>query len=94
MLGDGSMDVVVIRDGASRAQLISLFLQLESGKHVDSPCVEYYKVTEAIWEPQCRDGMVCIDGELAAAGTHPQKTKSRLYTDFHRKCTRTLTFCF
>ena len=38
------MDVVIIRDCASRAELIHLFLQLESGKHLDSPCVEYYKV--------------------------------------------------
>ena len=26
------------------------------------------QVTEAIWEPQCSDGIVCIDGELTAAG--------------------------
>ena len=70
------MDVVVIRDGASRAQMTYLFLQLEHGAHVDAPYVEYYKVSELIWQPTKMDtGMICIDGELSAAG---HETSSRL----------------
>ena len=70
------MDLVVVRDGASRAQMTYLFLQLEHGTHVDAPYVEYYKVAELIWEPTTADrGMICIDGELSAAG---RDTSSRL----------------
>jgi hypothetical protein len=57
--GDGTMDVVVVRDGASRAQLTYMLLQLETGKHVESPCVEYYKVR---WQWVCSLGVVLWRG--------------------------------
>jgi len=43
-------------------------LQLEHGTHVNAPYVEYYKVSELIWEPNGSSGIICIDGELSAAG--------------------------
>ena len=52
------------------------------------------QVKEAIWEPQCSHGIICIDGELTAAGPdtlsklpkiHGNKTLPMSYDTMHLK---------
>ena len=69
--GDGSVDVIVMREGVTRAQMAYVFLQLEKGAHIDAAYVEVYNVTQLIFEPLGDTGLVCIDGELSAAGSCP-----------------------
>ena len=69
--GDGSVDVIVMREGVTRAQMTYVFLQLEKGAHIDAAYVEVYNVTQLIFEPLGDTGLVCIDGELSAAGSCP-----------------------
>lgn len=70
---DGCMDMVVVRK-VSKVQLLTLFLQIESGDHIKSSFVEYYKVRAARLEAGGRvgsgveGGYVCVDGEVIARG--------------------------
>jgi sphingosine kinase len=62
-LSDGMMDLLVIRQGISRWQLLFAFLLSANGKHISLPYVEYYKVRSFRLEPLCDRGILAIDGE-------------------------------
>ncbi|NJK49759.1 hypothetical protein HC931_17890 [Candidatus Gracilibacteria bacterium] len=62
-LSDGTMDLLVIRRGISRWQLLFAFLRSANGKHIALPYVEYYKVRSFRLEPLCDRGILAIDGE-------------------------------
>jgi sphingosine kinase len=62
-LSDGAMDLLVIRRGISRWQLLFAFLRCANGKHISLPYVEYYKVRSFRLEPLCDCGILAIDGE-------------------------------
>ncbi|MCU0538066.1 MAG: hypothetical protein MUD14_29620 [Hydrococcus sp. Prado102] len=62
-LSDGTMDLLVIRRGISRLQLLFAFLRSANGKHISLPYVEYYKVRSFRLEPLCDRGILAIDGE-------------------------------
>lgn len=59
---DESIDLVLMRGDVSRLQLISTFLNLESGSHMKSDYIYAYKVTSFSLIPS--SGIVDISGEL------------------------------
>ena len=62
-LSDGAMDVLLIRKGASRKQVLSAFLRCATGEHISLPYVEYYKVRRFCLEPLTQKGILVLDGE-------------------------------
>lgn len=60
---DGAMDVLLIRKGASRKQVLSAFLRCATGEHISLPYVEYYKVRRFHLEPLTQKGILVLDGE-------------------------------
>ena len=72
-LGDGLIDLTVLRP-AGRGAILSAFVgELENGKYVQRPFVDYFKVAAFELEPQPRTarkpGMIAVDGELWALET-------------------------
>jgi sphingosine kinase len=61
-LGDGKMDVVVVRR-ASRRQLLALFRKIFQGEHLSMPFVEYHQVRRFSIASQTRD-VLDLDGEM------------------------------
>ena len=62
-LNDGAMDVLVMRKGTSRIELIKALLRCGKGKHLDLPHMEYYKVRSFRLEPLTKKGILVVDGE-------------------------------
>jgi sphingosine kinase len=62
-LADGSIDLLIIRAGVSRWQILWAFLQVAKGKHIELPYVEYHKVRGFHLEPDKNRGILAIDGE-------------------------------
>jgi sphingosine kinase len=62
-LADGTIDLLIIRGGASRWQILRAFLQMGKGKHIELPYVEYHKVRGFRLEPDGNRGVLAIDGE-------------------------------
>lgn len=60
---DGAIDVVALKN-CSRGSLLSMFLNVDKGTHVDSPAVHYYKCKAFKLEPRNGAGFVVVDGEL------------------------------
>lgn len=58
-LSDGAMDIVLLRK-IKRCALLCMFLDTESGAHVNNPNVEYLKVRSFRLQPkECIDGCCC-----------------------------------
>lgn len=64
---DGAVDLLVIRGGASRAQLLQTFLALEAGTHLGAPWVEMYKVSAFMLRPAAPGGWLDLSGQTSAA---------------------------
>ncbi len=62
-LDDGMIDVIVVRHGASRLQLLTLLRQIYDGSHIQSPLVEYYTATHMSLDSPGHETLN-IDGEL------------------------------
>lgn len=62
-LSDGAMDVLVVRRGVSKLELLSALLKSAKGKHIFLPSVEYYKVCSFRLEPLTSRGILAVDGE-------------------------------
>jgi sphingosine kinase len=62
-LTDGSIDLLIIRAGVSRWQILWAFLQVAKGKHIELSYVEYHKVRGFHLEPDKNRGILAIDGE-------------------------------
>lgn len=62
-LSDGAVDLLIVRKGISRSQLLRAFLLCANGKHLSIPYVEYYKVSSFELEPLTKRGIFAIDGE-------------------------------
>ena len=62
-LSDGAIDVLVVRRGISKWQLLSAFLSSAKGGHICSPHVDYYKVRSFRLEPLTSRGILAVDGE-------------------------------
>jgi sphingosine kinase len=63
-LSDGAMDVLIMRQGTSRLELLKALLRCGKGKHLDLPNMEYYKVLAFRLEPLTDKGILVVDGEL------------------------------
>lgn len=63
-LDDGLLDVVLVRHGASRLELLSLLNRIYDGTHIESPLVEYYTASQLSLIPE-QDDILNIDGELS-----------------------------
>ncbi|MEL6930627.1 MAG: diacylglycerol kinase family protein, partial [Cyanobacteria bacterium J06600_6] len=62
-LNDGAIDVLVMRRGTSRLELLKALLRCGKGKHLDLPHMEYYKVKTFKLEPLTDKGVLLVDGE-------------------------------
>lgn len=62
-LSDGAIDLLIVRKGISRSQLLKAFLLCARGKHLSIPYVEYYKVRSFELEPLTKRGIFAVDGE-------------------------------
>lgn len=62
-LSDGAMDVLVMRQGTSRIELLKVLLRCGKGRHLDLPHMEYYKVRAFKLEPLTDGGILAVDGE-------------------------------
>ena len=62
-LNDGAMDVLVMRKGTSRIELLKALLRCGRGQHLDLPHMEYYKVRSFRLEPLTEKGILVVDGE-------------------------------
>ena len=62
-LCDGAMDILLIRKGATRRQVLLAFLRCAKGEHISLPYVEYYKVRRFHLEPLTQRGILVLDGE-------------------------------
>ena len=63
-LNDGAIDVLVMRKGTSRWELLQALLLCGKGKHLNLPHLEYYKVSSFCLEPLTKKGILVVDGEL------------------------------
>jgi diacylglycerol kinase family enzyme len=64
-LGDGLIDVVLVRD-ATRRQMLQMFHKVFDGSHVSLPFVEYHQVRSFGIESETND-LLNLDGELKCA---------------------------
>ena len=62
-LNDGAMDILVMRRGTSRIELLQALLRCGKGQHLDLPHMEYYKVRAFKLEPLTDRGILVVDGE-------------------------------
>ncbi|MGH2415372.1 MAG: hypothetical protein ACRDEA_17120, partial [Microcystaceae cyanobacterium] len=60
---DGAMDLLIVRKGISKWQLLCAFLRTGNGEHVNLPYVEYYKVRSFRLQPLTKRGILAVDGE-------------------------------
>ena len=62
-LNDGAMDVLIMRKGTPRLELLQALLRCGKGEHLDLPHMEYYKVSAFRLEPLTDKGILVVDGE-------------------------------
>ncbi|MGL4881799.1 MAG: diacylglycerol kinase family protein [Waterburya sp.] len=62
-LHDGAMDVLIMRKGTSRLELLQALIRVGKGKHLSLPHLEYYKVRSLRLEPLTKKGILVVDGE-------------------------------
>ena len=62
-LNDGAMDILVMRKGTSRLEILKALLRCGKGQHLDLPHMEYYKVRAFRLEPLTDKGILVVDGE-------------------------------
>jgi sphingosine kinase len=62
-INDGAIDILVMRRGTSRWELLQALLRCGKGKHLDLPHMEYYKVSAFKLEPLTDKGILVVDGE-------------------------------
>ena len=62
-LNDGCIHLMMIREGISQFNLLSLIKAIETGAHIHSPYVEIVKVLAFRLEPTTTHGNIMIDGE-------------------------------
>ena len=62
-LNDGAMDVLIMRKGTPRLEILQALLRCGKGEHLDLPHMEYYKVRAFRLEPLTKKGIFVVDGE-------------------------------
>lgn len=89
---DGGCFGILILRGASRLELLSMFLAAESGTHTSHAAVELYWATEATIAPAagpCGLGNIAVDGELLP----PSRVELRCEPSALRAVTRCANVC-
>ena len=62
-LNDGAMDVLIMRKGTPRWEILQALLRCGKGEHLNLPHMEYYKVRAFRLEPLTDKGILVVDGE-------------------------------
>ena len=62
-LNDGAIDVLIMRQGTSRLELLQALIRCGKGQHLDLPHMEYYKVRAFKLDPLTEEGILVVDGE-------------------------------
>lgn len=62
-LSDGNMDLILVRKGISKFNLLLAFLKAAEGQHLSLPGIEFYKVRSFRLEPLTTQGIFAVDGE-------------------------------
>ena len=62
-LNDGAIDVLIMRQGTPRLEILQALLLCGRGKHLHLPHLEYYKVSSFKLEPLSDRGIFVVDGE-------------------------------
>lgn len=62
-LTNGEMDILLVRRGVSRWQLLRAFLLIGKGKHIDLKGIECYRAKSLKLEPLNSKGILAVDGE-------------------------------
>lgn len=62
-LNDGCINLMVIKAGVSKNELLSMFLQFPTGEHINSPHCNTVKCLAFRLEPQTEKGNIMVDGE-------------------------------
>ncbi|MCM2372763.1 diacylglycerol/lipid kinase family protein [Aporhodopirellula aestuarii] len=83
-LDDGLLDVIVLRHGASRLKLLSLFNRIYDGTHVEDPVVEYYTASQISLTSNQADPLN-IDGELTGTTPFDIEVRPRAIEMFDRR---------
>jgi sphingosine kinase len=77
-LNDGAIDVLVMRQGTSRWELLQALMRCGKGQHLDLPHMEYYKVSAFKLEPLTDEGILVVDGEPVEYTAIEMKVMSNL----------------
>ena len=62
-LNDGAMDVLIMRKGTPRLEILQALISCGKGEHLNLPHLEYYKVRAFRLEPLTNRGILVVDGE-------------------------------
>ncbi|MGF1591558.1 MAG: diacylglycerol kinase family protein [Pleurocapsa sp.] len=62
-LNDGAMDVLIMRRGTPRREILTALWRCGKGQHLNLPHLEYYKVRAFRLEPLTDQGILVVDGE-------------------------------
>lgn len=62
-LSDGNMDIILVRKGISKFNLLLAFLKSAQGEHLSLPGIEFYRVRGFRLEPLTPQGIFAVDGE-------------------------------
>ena len=68
-LDDGIFRVLVVRASCSRAELVKMFLKIETGGHIEHDACEIYECSAFRLEPVSSGSYNDIDGEAVESGT-------------------------
>ena len=81
-LAGGVCHLMLVRGDVSRCQMLSMFLKMETGEHVRSPCVEIVRCVAYRVEPldPSPPGVLTLDGEVVAYGPLQARVRPRAAT--------------
>lgn len=65
---DGSLYILIIRKGVTRARLLQIFLAFETGYHINYPEIEIYRVEALEYTPISGSGNMTLSGETFKYG--------------------------
>ncbi len=62
-IADGKIDILIVKKGATKWQILQAFLLCATGQHISLDWVEYYQAEGLFLEPLTTSGNLAIDGE-------------------------------
>ena len=67
-LDDGIFTILLLRRPVTRLALLSMFLAIEQGTHLEHPDLQVIQAKAYRLEPQTREGLYSLDGEMIEYG--------------------------